>query len=277
MSFIAASGDMAQRADVASPRASLKSRVISAIVLAPIVIGAVFAGGLSFLLLIALTTALMAWEWQRLCTSGQFGIAGVLFAATVVASVALCSLGFTSEALILVAICAIALGIWAARSPDNTGLWIGSGVVAVGLTGIALIWVRQDANGLLITFWFLLAVWATDIAAFFTGRAIGGPKLAPSISPGKTWSGLIGGVIAAALWSVGWALWTDAGQPGTLAALGAAAAICAQLGDLSISAVKRRFGAKDASQLIPGHGGLLDRVDGVIGAVPIAVLLVVAI
>ncbi|MBT5457372.1 MAG: phosphatidate cytidylyltransferase, partial [Rhodospirillaceae bacterium] len=106
---------------------------------------------------------------------------------------------------------------------------------------------------------------------------IGGPKLAPSISPGKTWAGLIGGILGSVAWSIGWALWTDAGQPGTLAALGIAAAIFAQLGDLGVSVVKRRFGAKDSGRLIPGHGGLLDRVDGVIGAVPVAVVLVAVI
>lgn len=274
MSFIAVSGDMAQRADVARPRASLKSRIISAVVLAPIVLGAVYAGAFLFALLIAIATSIMAWEWQRLCTHGSFGAAGTLFASVAVAAVALTSLGFITAAFALVALGAIILGIWAKRTPGNDWFWIACGVVAVGLTGIALIWVRNDANGLLVTIWFLLAVWSTDIVAFFSGRAIGGPRLAPSISPGKTWAGLAGGVLGAVIWSICWGLWTEAGQPGTLAALGVATAISAQLGDLGVSMVKRRFGAKDASRLIPGHGGLLDRVDGIIGAVPIAAVFV---
>jgi phosphatidate cytidylyltransferase len=122
--------------------------------------------------------------------------------------------------------------------------------------------------------WFLVAIWATDINAFFVGRTVGGPKLAPKISPGKTWSGLIGGVVGAVCWSVIWALWTGAEQAGTLALLGAAIAIFAQLGDLGVSRVKRRFGVKDTGTLIPGHGGLLDRVDGIIGAVPVAIFCV---
>lgn len=273
MSFIAASGDTAQRADVAGPRASLKSRIVSALVLAPVVLGALYAGGIPYILLIGLATVIMAWEWQCLCSSGHFGASGVLFAIVAAAAVALTSMGYLLEAFVPVLIGAVILGFWAAHTSNESGPWLGCGVFAVGLTGIALIWLRQEPNGLLITVWYLLAVWATDIAAFFTGRAIGGPKLAPSISPGKTWSGLFGGIVAAVLWSIGWALWTDAGQPGTLAALGAAAALTAQLGDLGVSMVKRRFGAKDASQLIPGHGGLLDRVDGVIGAAPVAVVL----
>jgi phosphatidate cytidylyltransferase len=274
MSFIAVSGDMAQQADVARPRASLKSRIISALVLAPFVLGAVYAGTYPYFLLIGLATLIMAWEWHRLCANGQFGITGIVFAVFVLAAVALASTGFPMEAFAPVVLGAAILRFWTARNLGHAANWMAGGVVAVGLTGIALIWIRNDADGLLITLWFLVAVWATDIAAFFAGRAIGGPKLAPSISPGKTWAGLIGGVLAAVFWSIGWALWTDAGQPGTLAALGFAAAIFAQMGDLGVSMVKRRFGAKDASQLIPGHGGLLDRVDGLIGAAPIAVVLV---
>jgi phosphatidate cytidylyltransferase len=145
-------------------------------------------------------------------------------------------------------------------------------VLAVGLTGVALIDLRGHEEGRWLCFWFLAAVWATDVAAYFTGRAIGGPKLAPSISPGKTWAGLVGGVLAAGGWSFCWALWTDVAQPGTLAVLGMGTAVLAQLGDLGVSIVKRRFGAKDASNLIPGHGGLLDRADGFIGAAPIVAL-----
>lgn len=274
MSFIAASGDMAQRADATSPRASLKSRIVSAVVLAPVVLGAVYAGAFPFDLLVGLAVLIMAWEWQRLCTKGVFGVLGGFFAATTAVAVVLTSFNLVFEAMALVAAGGVIAGIWGMRTLRDAGMWIATGVVAVGFTGIALVWVRNDASGLSITIWFLVAVWATDIAAFFAGRAIGGPKLAPSISPGKTWAGLIGGVLGSVAWSTGWALWTDAGQPGTLAALGVAAAIFAQSGDLGVSVVKRRFGAKDSGRLIPGHGGLLDRVDGVIGAAPIAVVLV---
>lgn len=274
MSFIAASGDMARRADDSGPRTSLKARILSAVVLAPLVLGAVYAGALPFDLLVCLAVLIMAWEWQNLCTKGTFGLLGGLFAAVAAVAVALSSFNFVMEAVFVVVAGSAIAGVWANRAWREAGLWIATGVLAVGLTGIALVWIRNDASGLAITIWFLVAVWATDIAAFFVGRSMGGPKLAPAISPNKTWSGLIGGILASVAWSIAWALWTDGGQPGTLAALGVAAAIFAQSGDLGVSVVKRRFGAKDSGKIIPGHGGLLDRVDGIIGAAPIAVILV---
>jgi phosphatidate cytidylyltransferase len=97
--------------------------------------------------------------------------------------------------------------------------------VAVGATGLALLFLRAGQNGFSIALWLVITVWATDIAAFFAGRAIGGPRLAPTISPNKTWAGLAGGIGAAAIWSVIWALWTDAGQAGTLALMGAGTAV----------------------------------------------------
>ncbi|MBT5458504.1 MAG: phosphatidate cytidylyltransferase, partial [Rhodospirillaceae bacterium] len=174
MSFIAASGDMAQPVDVAKPRASLKSRIVSAIVLAPFVLGAVYAGSIAFDLLVGLAVLIMAWEWQRLCGKGNFGSLGVFFGAITLVAVALTSLNFIVEAMALVLAGAAVAAVWGMRILHEAGKWIAAGVIAVGLTGIALVWVRNDANGLSITIWFLLAVWATDIAAFFAGRAIGG-------------------------------------------------------------------------------------------------------
>ncbi len=135
----------------------------------------------------------------------------------------------------------------------------------------ALLWLRhQPASGRETILWVLACVWATDVGAYFVGRAAGGAKLAPRISPGKTWSGLIGGMAWAAAASAAMGYVFDLGHTVSLAVVGAVLAVVAQAGDLLESAAKRRVGVKDSGRLIPGHGGLLDRVDGLI-AVLVAV------
>jgi phosphatidate cytidylyltransferase len=151
-------------------------------------------------------------------------------------------------------------------------LWFASGAIYIGLPVTALLWLREQDAGLLLAFWGLSLVWATDIGAYFAGRTFGGPKIAPRISPNKTWSGLMGGMAGALL--LGLCLATFAGLPMRLAMASPALAILAQTGDFLESWMKRRAGVKDSGSLIPGHGGVLDRLDGVVTALPIAALLV---
>ena len=149
------------------------------------------------------------------------------------------------------------------------------GAAYVGLPAFVLVWLRQDADyGLAAVLYLFLAVWVTDIAAYATGRTLGGPKLAPSISPGKTWSGLAGGVGCAGLAGAAFGACIAGGSAFRLGALAIALGIAAQLGDLYESALKRRSGLKDASGLIPGHGGVLDRVDGLVAAIALAAVIV---
>ncbi|QDP18624.1 phosphatidate cytidylyltransferase [Sphingomonas xanthus] len=151
--------------------------------------------------------------------------------------------------------------------------WKVLGFVYCLLPALALLWVRERAefdgvgSGFDLLIWVFLVTWATDIGAYFAGRAIGGPKLAPSISPNKTIAGLAGGVAAATLAAGSWAL--AASLPGALLWLAAPFAIASQMGDLFESGLKRRAGVKDSGTWLPGHGGLLDRLDGL---VPVAVL-----
>ena len=146
--------------------------------------------------------------------------------------------------------------------------------VAYSLAAVlALLWLRhQPADGRETIVWIVAVIWATDIGGYVVGRAAGGAKLAPRISPGKTWSGLFGGMAWAGLASAACSYAFGLGHTVTLAAIGAALAVVGQVGDLLESAAKRRAGVKDSGSLIPGHGGILDRVDGLM-----AVLVVVAL
>ncbi|MDC0033474.1 phosphatidate cytidylyltransferase [Alphaproteobacteria bacterium] len=272
MNFIVVSGDTVLSVIDANSGASLKSRIISALVLAPLVVGAVYLGSPIYDLLILTTVVIMAWEWRRLCAHESFGNPGIIFIVTVTGAAALASFGYVEMAALFVGAGALIVLSVIIRSAGKSSIWMISGILAVGVTGISLILIRRIGDDWLFTMWFLVAIWATDISAFFVGRAIGGPKLAPKISPGKTWSGLLGGIMGAVCWSMIWTLWTGTHQAGTLAVFAGFIAIFAQFGDLGVSRVKRRYGVKDTGTLIPGHGGLLDRVDGIIGAVPFAVL-----
>jgi len=144
-----------------------------------------------------------------------------------------------------------------------------AGVIYVGLAPLALIWLRVSPNGVLLPLlWIFAVVWATDTGAYFTGRAIGGPKMAPSISPGKTWSGFAGGTAAAGL--VGWSAASISDGPvAQIVAASLVVSLLGQAGDLLMSKVKRTVGVKDTGTLIPGHGGVLDRLDSLLPTVPL--------
>lgn len=150
---------------------------------------------------------------------------------------------------------------------------LAAGAIYVGLPVFALLLVREQPEGLIYAVWALALVWACDIGAYFSGRTFGGPKLAPVISPNKTWAGLIGGVILASLF--GLAMQRFYGLPLRLTAVTPLLAVLAVLGDLYESWLKRRAGVKDSGTLLPGHGGVLDRLDGVVPVAPAAALLVV--
>ena len=137
---------------------------------------------------------------------------------------------------------------------------------------MALVILRRQDDGLLLAVWAMALIWACDIGAYFAGRSIGGPKLAPAVSPNKTWAGLAGGVIAAGIF--GWLLSAHVGLDWRLAAASPLLAVLAQLGDLFESAMKRRAGVKDSGNILPGHGGVLDRLDGLVPVAPVAALLV---
>jgi len=245
----------------------LKTRVISALVMAPIVLGAVWAGGWVFRALIAVGAVIAISEWINMVPSARRLPARALSVAGVLAALA-AQLIAGPWAGLGVAIAFSLLTALGGGGSDRGLLGFGVFYVSVGIAG--LMWLRDlPDNGLALFLFAMLAIWATDIGAYAAGRSIGGPKLAPRISPKKTWAGLIGGMAASAL--VGWlvALTVGAAMPVLALLMGAVAAVVGQAGDLFESAVKRRYNVKDSGQLIPGHGGILDRIDGLLVAAPV--------
>ena len=246
----------------------LRPRVLSALVLIAVTIVALEGGAIVFDGVVALAAAVLAWEWTRLCGGGRFGGTGFVQAVAVVAVVAAAWLISPAAAVGLIVAGCLGDYVAARISHRVHPRWIAAGIAYIGLPCTALVWLRgTETDGQGIIWWLFLTVWATDTGAYFVGRAVGGPRLAPRISPKKTWAGLIGGVACAVIVGALLAV-IDHRAPSsvTLAFASAVMAVIAQGGDLAKSVVKRRFGVKDASHLIPGHGGLLDRVDGVMSA-----------
>ena len=252
--------------------------MLSAAVLAPPVLAALIIGPPYSDLLIVLAAAILAWEWGGLVLERRSLPAWllVLFLPLFVAgAIALHPLHLAAAAAGGTLVCYLLQRIEAGR--DAPGLWLAAGIVYLLPPCAALLLLRRaEPEGLLFVLFVLLTVWATDIGAYFAGRAIGGKKLLPSVSPNKTWAGLLGGMAAAAAVGAGLSTLFSHGQLFGAAALGAGLAVIAQAGDLFESGVKRHFGRKDASALIPGHGGLLDRVDGLMPASLAVMLLVCA-
>ncbi len=261
-----------KREDGARRKPEVAIRIASAVVLAAIALGATMARPWTFLVLVMIGGGIIAWEWGRL-TRGN-GSDGTFMVATVsVAAIAVfVFLGRPDYALLLLAVTAAAIGY----STYATGLaaWSVTGLIYAALPAAALVWLRDDTALGLTAILFLFAVaWTTDTASYVAGRLIGGSKLAPRISPKKTWSGFIVGTVTPALVGYAFASFLEDTSPPALALVSVALALACQMGDLVESWVKRRFGAKDMSQLIPGHGGLLDRIDGLLFAAVLAVLI----
>jgi phosphatidate cytidylyltransferase len=259
-------GQAAPAADQGSR--NLMLRVIAALVLAPVAVAIAWLGG---------------WPWTTLVTFAAIGlyvewlmIVGMARETRVVASgaVALTISGLGLAAgRIDASLLALALGLAAVAllSPQRHS-WIATGFCYAAAAQIASVLLRLDqANGFVALILVLLVVWVTDIGGYFAGRGIGGPKLWPRVSPRKTWAGAVGGFAASLVVAAGFAAF-GLGKTGPLLLLGAVLSIASQLGDLFESSVKRRFGVKDSSHIIPGHGGLMDRLDGFVAAVVMAAI-----
>lgn len=255
---------------------SVVSRIAAAAVMMPLTIGLTWMGGLPFALLLMLCAGLMAREWTRLCGAMPDSVPGLVMAAGSVGVIA--GTFFFPEYSLAAATCII-LYFVIRRLPagglsQRGHVWLAAGALAIIPTGLSLLWLRTfPADGLTIVLWLFAVVWATDIAAYAVGKSIGGPRLVPTISPNKTWAGLLGGLGGAML--VGFLIsFAISGEPHLAAALaGLVIGLAANTGDIFESFLKRRFDAKDSGGLIPGHGGVLDRLDSLLAAAPAAVLI----
>lgn len=250
----------------------LRTRIISALVLAPVALGLAWVGGWPFAAMLAAASVAMALELAALLPGGN-RMRRALLVAVALAAVLATMLGLPSVA-ILASAAGLAFAL-ANRLLKGEPAWPALFAFPyLVLPLVAMLWLRLDPQyGRIALFWLLGVVWATDTFAYFAGRGIGGPKLAPRLSPNKTWAGLVGGMVGAALVGAIVSISLGLGSPLGLAMVSAFLAVVAQAGDITESALKRRAGVKDSGKLIPGHGGILDRVDGLVTAAVGAALL----
>ncbi|PLP58785.1 phosphatidate cytidylyltransferase [Mesorhizobium loti] len=245
---------------------NLQIRVISAVVLGVAVLSLTWFGALPFRLLAALIAGAIFYEWSRMARDSGASHLGVLPQVLMLVFIGVLVAGLsalTTAAVLALSVAIVAIGV----AMRGAGQWDAAGLAYAGLSGFALAFLRDaDRSGLAAMLFLFAVVWATDIFAYFVGKAIGGPKLAPAISPGKTRSGALGGAVFGI--AAGGLVVTVLGLPNLalLAFVALVLSIVAQAGDLFESWVKRRHGAKDSSAIIPGHGGVMDRVDGLVAA-----------
>lgn len=243
---------------------NLQVRTISSVVLIVAVLGLTWLGGPAFTVLSAAISAAIFYEWTNMSPADmrhRLIAWGLLGAVLLVLLATAGSIPVFSATVIAVMLTAVDARI------RSQGYETTAGLAYAALSGISLALLRDgDTQGLAAILFLFAIVWATDIMAYFVGRTLGGPKLAPAISPGKTWSGAIGGAAGGVLAGVAAALVTGYMGVGLAAIVALVLSVVSQLGDLFESWIKRRHGVKDSSNLIPGHGGVMDRVDGLVVA-----------
>lgn len=239
-------------------------RLASGIAMAIAAVALTVVGSIPFSVLVAAVALLVSWEWARLVHGSDYRTVLVVLLGTTAVAAVLAALGYVALGLLVLPIGAILATV---LSLGRNSVYSALGVFYAGFPAVALIWLRSDPwHGLLATIFVIAIVATSDTAAFFSGRLFRGPLLWERISPKKTWSGMLGALIACAV--VGALFWfaIPHGSALRLGITGAVLSLVAQAGDLAESALKRRFGAKDAGDIIPGHGGVMDRVDGIIAA-----------
>ncbi|WP_428696943.1 phosphatidate cytidylyltransferase [Stappia sp.] len=253
----------------------LRLRVISALLLAPAVLLATYVGGWPFAIGAALCAAILLQEWVVIVRAQNL-IATVGAALAVAGAMLAVATGHAQIALgLLLLSAAVLLGAgWLLGAVGVA--WLAGGVLYAGLTGVVLVILRAGEAGFIVIVFLFAVVWATDIAAYFAGRRIGGPKLWARVSPKKTWSGAIGGFLAAVLVGLVAGLLVGRAPLSVWLVAAGVLSVFSQVGDLLESALKRRFGVKDSGRIIPGHGGVMDRVDGLTGAGVLGYLVAVA-
>jgi phosphatidate cytidylyltransferase len=249
----------------------LALRVWSALVLVPLAIGTAYLGGWPFAVFWGAAAIGILWEWSSMVARNEQVSVLLAGGASLALGVILVATGHVLPALIVVAMGALGA---ASLTLADRRMWVAGAIPYAGALAIAPIVLRSDGEQGFLAILFLFAiVWTTDIAAYFVGRALGGPKLVPQVSPNKTWAGAIGGLVASGVAAIVVAKMAALTSFFALAMLAILLSALAQAGDLFESFLKRRFNAKDSSHLIPGHGGLMDRLDGFVTASVVAAII----
>lgn len=259
---------MQGREDMEKPKkSSLFKRVATAVVLAPLTIALIYAGSPWINVLALVFGAMLSWEWAHMVPNGKAPFYATAYTTALSASVLL-----GCPAAIAAVVAGTALLVWLKAKGEARRNLLTLGVLYISVGIGSLIWLFNTV-GFVTTLWFLIMVWCVDIGGYVVGCNLKGPKLAPKISPNKTWSGLIGGVMFSVIASVAFShVFSLHANALFYAVFGGVIAVIAQIGDLVESYIKRSLGIKDSSNLIPGHGGVFDRVDGLIFAAPLVVL-----
>ena len=253
--------------------ADLPQRLLSALILAPIALLCLWLGGAAWVVLATLAGIAMGVEWAKVCRFLPVSPPAVLLPVLVAAACLASAAGFAFAALAVLFLVGVVL---AAGSGGGTPArrWLAGGLLYLGLAAVATVWLRQSGPaGLGNMLFVVLIVWASDSGAYVVGRVFGGAKLAPRISPSKTWAGALGGLAFAVAAGILVAEGFAAGPSASVLLASVTLGVASQAGDLLESAFKRRFGVKHSGNLIPGHGGVLDRLDGVLAAAPAAAVL----
>lgn len=256
--------DETRQSETSTPTVYL--RWASALILAPVALASGWIGGWPFNALVMLLAAIMAFEWSRLVTQETSWVNAAIIAIAPIMSVVICYVSGPVPALISLGIGAIVTFLYT-QYRGRKSLWLCLGVAYIGLPAISIIVLRNHpeyGRALLLSFFFI--AWATDSSAYLAGKLIGGPKLIPDLSPSKTWSGSIGAMLGGGAFALFSALINQVSPLLLYLFFGFLIALLVQLGDLLESSLKRRFDAKDTGGLIPGHGGVMDRLDGLVFA-----------
>jgi phosphatidate cytidylyltransferase len=244
----------------------LRLRVISALVLAVLAFAAVWAGGVVFAVFASIMAFIVFLEWTAIIGLTAFEGARIRAAVNMLLLLAVLNLLGTNAAIISLVLFVVLAHVSTAKTTRQLANWTAFAVFYCGAAAIALVGLRNGQDGIAAILLLFAIVWGTDIGAYFVGRKLGGPKLAPAISPGKTQSGAIGGLLIAITAAVIIAVLTGVLHPIAALLIAAFVSVVSQFGDLFESHLKRRFGVKDSGSIIPGHGGMFDRVDGLMPA-----------
>lgn len=253
----------------AAPRSNLQLRIMMALVLAPVALAAAYFGGWFWTVLVTLTVVGLFGEWMMVIGNLKPNALMWGFAALGVAGLVL-GYGNQEIAHLIIALGLFAMFLFSAREHKS---WSAIGLAYTAAAMFSSILLRNDpVHGLQAIIFVFAVVWITDILGYFVGRGVGGPKLWVRVSPKKTWSGALGGIVGSLIFAAAFAE-SGYGSLMPMLMLATVISIISQAGDLFESAVKRRFDVKDSSQIIPGHGGLLDRLDGFMAAILVAAII----